>query len=163
MIHVLLVPRGWIIICSFLVGLLLTVMPLPDWLVAARPEWLAMFVIYWTLALPTLVGITTAWCLGLLLDVLRDGLLGQHALTFVMISFLCIRFHQRIRLYPLQQQAFIVLILILLEQLVLLWINGFSGQPPTTWVYWLPAFTSALLWPFFFIIMREIGGRVRSH
>lgn len=163
MIHVLLVPRGWIIICSFLVGLLLTVMPLPDWLVAARPEWLAMFVIYWTLALPTLVGITTAWCLGLLLDVLRDGLLGQHALTFVMISFLCIRFHQRIRLYPLQQQAFIVLILILLEQLVLLWINGFSGQPPTNWVYWLPAFTSALLWPFFFIIMREIGGRVRSH
>ena len=71
---------GWIIVTSFLAALALTVLPLPDWVALIRPEWVALVLIYWCMALPGRVGVGFAWITGLLLDVLRAGLLGQHAL-----------------------------------------------------------------------------------
>ncbi|MDH5778735.1 MAG: rod shape-determining protein MreD, partial [Gammaproteobacteria bacterium] len=65
------------IIFSFLIAFMLLMMPMPEWLRLARPEWVAMVVIYWSMALPKRVGIGSAWTAGLIVDVIRDSLLGQ--------------------------------------------------------------------------------------
>ena len=49
-------------------GLPLTLLPLPAWLLPARPEWVALFLIYWTIALPHRVGILTGLGLGIMLN-----------------------------------------------------------------------------------------------
>jgi rod shape-determining protein MreD len=147
---------GWTIIASFVVALMLVVVPLPDWVAAARPQWVALVLIYWCMALPQRVGVGIGFLAGLLQDALIGSLLGQHALAFALLAFLTIKLHQRIRVFPLWQQALSVLMLLLLTQLILFWINGMIGRSPSEWTYWLTALIGTLLWPWVFMFMREL-------
>ena len=148
--------RGWIIALSLLVALMLTAMPLPEWAVNWRPAWVAMVLIYWCMALPDRVGIGISWTLGLLLDVQQGTVLGQNALGLAVIAFITLKSHQRLRVFPLVQQAFLVCGYILLFQIIVLWIKSMLGIPPMHWSYWMPAFSSMLLWPWIFIILRDV-------
>ncbi len=141
---------------SFVVALMLSVIPLPEWVKPFRPEWVGLAVIYWAIALPHRIGVGTAWTLGLLLDVLKGGILGQHGLALAVIVYLILKVHQQFRVYPLWQQALIIGALILLNQMLVLWINGIVGLDNSGWSYWLPSLTSAILWPWMFIILRDI-------
>lgn len=152
---------GWIIVTSFLAAFALTILPLPDWLAQVRPEWVALVLIYWCMALPGRVGVGVAWIVGLLLDVLRGGLLGQHALSLALVAYITLQLYQRIRVFPLWQQAVSVLILILLHLLLQLWIKGISGNPPPALIFLLPALSSMLLWPLMFLGLRRLRRRFR--
>lgn len=147
---------SWIIALSFLVAFMLTAMPLPDWAVDWRPLWAVMVLIYWCMALPERVGIGTAWVLGLLLDVQQGTVLGQNALGMCLIAYVTIQSHRRIRVSPLLQQAIVVFTYVVLFQFVTMWIRGIMGVPPPGWEFWLPALTSMLLWPWLFIILRDL-------
>lgn len=147
---------GIIILLSFAVAFILTMLPIPDEYIIYRPEWLTLVLIYWCLALPHRVGVFTGWAIGFLLDIHLDSLLGLHALTLSVVAYLCYKLHIRIRLYPLIQQSLIVLLLVTLSQMLVLWINGFTGHAPSDWSYWLPSLTSMLVWPWVFYLMRTI-------
>ena len=147
---------GWVIIASFVLALMLTAMPLPDWAVNWRPAWLAMVLIYWCMALPERVGIGIAWLLGLVLDVQTGTLLGQNALGLSVLAYIILQTHQRIRVFPLVQQAVLVCVYLLVFQFFTLWIRGIMGVPPGHWTFWMPAVTSMLLWPWMFILLRDI-------
>jgi rod shape-determining protein MreD len=154
-------PRrgGWVIFLTLLAALSLSILPLPDWAVSYRPEWVLLVLIYWCIALPHRIGMGLAWIVGLLLDTLEGTLLGQHALAFTVVTYVCLRGYRHLRIYPLWQQALAVLALVGGEQLLMLWIQGLSGKAPDTWQYWLPSVTSALLWPWLFIILRDLRRR----
>lgn len=145
-----------IIVVSLAFALLLAVIPLPDAVVLARPEFVTLFLIYWCIALPERVGVGTAWLLGLVLDVLLGALFGQHALALTIVAFLATRLHLRIRVYPLWQQALSILVLVTIYQLVMLWTSGIIGKPATSWTYWLPSLASMLTWPVLFIMLNGV-------
>ncbi len=147
---------GWIIIATFVAALMLTVAPLPDWLGQMRPEWAALVLIYWCMALPQRIGVGVGWIVGLFVDVLRAELLGQYALAFALIAYVTLHLHRRVRVFPLWQQAASILVLIVLEQMLILWVKGIMGQSPHTWTYWLPSVTSMLVWPIVYILLRGI-------
>ncbi len=150
-------PRGgFVIVATFVAALLLTILPLPEWMVKFRPEWVALILIYWCMALPQRVGIISGFMLGLLLDTLQGAVLGQHALALVVIAYLTNRVHQQVRVYPMWQQALSVMGLLLLYQLLLLWVNGITGIKSQVWLYWLPTLSSTLLWPWLYLILRDI-------
>ncbi|SCZ58054.1 rod shape-determining protein MreD [Thiohalomonas denitrificans] len=153
--------NGWAIIASFLVAMILTLMPLPDGAEWFRPEWVAMVLIYWCMALPERVNIGVAWIMGLFLDVARGALLGQYALALTLVAFLTIHLHRRVRNFPLWQQSLAVLVLVALEQLLVLWVKGIIGQSPNSWLYWAPSLTSMLLWPWMFLILRDLRRHFR--
>jgi rod shape-determining protein MreD len=146
---------GWIIFISLLIAFLLTALPLPDWANHWRPAWVAMVLIYWCMALPNRVGIGIAWCLGLLLDVQQGSLLGQNAMGLALIAYFIIQIHKRFRLFPLVQQSSLICFIIIFYLLIASWINGIMGIPPKSWVYWMPAFSSMVLWPWLFVILRD--------
>jgi len=152
---------GWVIALSFLAAMMLTMVPLPGWSAYLRPEWITMVLIYWCMALPGRVGVGIGWIAGLLLDVIHGAVLGQYAMALAVVAFLTLHLHQRMRIYPLAQQALIVLMLLLLQQLLVIWVNGFLGAPPRGIQYWLPAFVSMLLWPWLFLVLRDIRRRFR--
>lgn len=147
---------GWIIFFSFIAALMLTAMPLPEWATNWRPAWVAMVLIYWCMALPDRIGIGVGWSMGLLLDVLQGTLLGQNALGLAVLAYFILKSHQRIRMFPLTQQALLICLLMLLYLFLSLWVRGIMGIPPQSWTYWMPAITSTLLWPWLFIILRDI-------
>lgn len=152
---------GMVILATLVIGLLLTVMPAPEWARPFRPAWHTLFLIYWAMALPHRVGVGGAWVLGILVDLLTGTLLGQHALSLSVIAFLVQRLHQRMRLFPLWQQAFAVLLLLSVERFVWFWVVGWSGQPFPDYRFWLAPLVGMVLWPWFFIIMRDIRRRFR--
>jgi rod shape-determining protein MreD len=127
---------------------------LPDWAQNLRPDWIALVLIYWCIALPERVGVGVGWLTGLMLDVAGGALLGQNALILAIVAYLAIRLHQRIRIFPVWQQSVSILLLILLHLMLALWIKGTFSQSAETWAYWLPALTSMLLWPVVFTGMR---------
>ena len=150
-------PRGRFIIgLTFLVAFVLTIVPLPDWFKAFRPEWVALTLIYWCIAVPQRIGVGSAWLSGLLLDVLRGGMLGQHALALAVIAFLILKVHRQFRVFPLWQQALFICALIIIYQLLVMWLNSIVGIKGDGWRYWLPSLSSALLWPWMFVILRDV-------
>ena len=144
---------------TFVVGFVLSALPLPETIIDWRPCWLAMLLIYWCMALPERVGILSAWLLGLLFDVQQSFILGQHALGFIFLAYVIIKNHKRMRVYPLLQQSLVVCLYLLIFQAIMLLVMLLSGTITYTWHYWLPAFTSMLIWPWLFIFMRDFRRR----
>ncbi|MBT8420992.1 MAG: rod shape-determining protein MreD [Gammaproteobacteria bacterium] len=152
---------GWTIAISFLIAFLLAELPLPVWAAIWRPAWVAMVLIYWCLAIPERVGVGIGWLAGLTLDVLGGNLLGQHALGLCILAFIAGRFHQPIRVLPIWQQGIGIFWLITLYQLVILWTNGIQGRPIPNWAYLSSALTSTMLWPWVFVVLRDMRRKYR--
>ena len=74
-----------VIYLTLLVALVLMILPLPDWAQIYRPNWMALVLIYWSMALPGRVGLLFAFFSGIILDTSLGTLLGQHTLALVMI------------------------------------------------------------------------------
>lgn len=148
-----------VIVATCVVALMLTMMPLPEWARTLRPQWVTMVLIYWCMAVPARVNVGWGWIMGLLLDVAYGSVLGQHALALMIIAYVVTMLYQRLRLFPLAQQAVIVALLILLQLLISLWIKGATGAAPERGSYWLTAFSSALLWPWMFVLLRDVRRR----
>jgi len=150
------------ILLSFLVGLILEIVPLPHWAVWARPEWVFLILLFWVLAQPQYIGMCAAFCLGLLMDLLSGTLLGQHALAFTLVVYLVIVFLPQLKLFPLWQQLGIIFILTVLQLASQYWILGIIGALPRHWGYWLSALTSTLIWPWFYLLLRERYEMIRD-
>lgn len=128
-------------------GLVLAIVPLPDWLAPLRPDVALLAVIYWILTSPRIAGLGYAWLAGLFLDVLRGMTLGQHALAFVLVAFLAHRLQLRMRMFPILHQAATVMGLLALYHFVIFWTDGLTGHGYTGSDRWLPVLSGGLLWP----------------
>ena len=135
---------------------MLAIMPLPDWAVEFRPDWVTLVLIYWAMALPTRIGVTIAWFTGLLLDVSYGTLMGQQAVGMVLVIYVIHLQHQRLRVASLLQQAIVIFFLLLIKQLLSLWVDGMLGRAPDSWLYFMPTITSTLLWPWTYLILRDL-------
>ena len=132
---------------SMAVGLVLAIVPLPEWLDPVRPDLALLAMIYFILTSPRIAGLGYAWLSGLFLDVLRGMVLGQHALGFLLVGYVTHKLQLQMRMFPILQQAAIVLLLLGLYHFVVFWIDGLTGHGYTAWVRWLPIISGALLWP----------------
>lgn len=145
----------WVILLSFFMALVLAVVPLTGIAAWLRPEWLAVVLIYWSIALPHRVGLTTALLAGLLMDVLEGAAIGQNMLALVLLVVLSRLLYQRLRVFSVAQQALTVFFLIGVHQLVCQWVQTFEGAGARSLWFMLPALSSALLWPPLLFILRR--------
>ena len=106
--------------------------------------------------LPHRVGVTTAWCLGLTLDIMHGRVFGQHALGLCFVGFLSFLLHLRLRVFPMWQQMLTVFILTGMYLLITKIIQGLTGNLSDQLWYWAPAVTSALVWPLLLWVLRFI-------
>lgn len=147
---------GWAVAMTFVVALMLVILPLPDWASPWRPAWLSMVLIYWCMATPQKVGLGFGWMLGLMVDVLTGTLLGQHALALSIVAYLTERFHLQLRVRAVWQQGITVFFLVLMAESLALWVKGIQGLPTAEDRVLWPALTSTLMWPWVFVILRDI-------
>ncbi|BAP43498.1 rod shape-determining protein MreD [Pseudomonas sp. StFLB209] len=153
--------NGWVVWLTFAIGLLLSIVPLPQFMEFFRPMWLALLMTFWALTLPHRIGMTTAWLLGLMEDVLYGTLLGQHALILTLITCLVMALQQRLRIYPMWQQCLILLVVYGVAQLAQLWLSALTGNRQPTLTLVLPALVSALLWPWISYGLRGLSKRLK--
>lgn len=147
---------------SFIFGLMLTIMPLPEAVAAFRPDWLAMLVIFWALQLPRTWSVGSAWVVGIVLDVSQGTLLGQHALALTCIAYITVRFHLQMRVFPVPQLTASIFPLLAIYQFLLFWINGVAGVDSLSVAYWGPVVSGTLMWPALMVFLSGMRYRTRS-
>jgi rod shape-determining protein MreD len=134
----------WAVLTACLV---LTTVPVPDFLHALRPPLLTMAVIYWAMMWPRLCGIGTAFVIGLVLDVLQGTLLGQHALALSLVCFITLKLHLQIRIFPLWQLTATVFALLFMDAFLVFWVDGIVDAPTQGLSRWAHVLAGAVLWP----------------
>jgi len=145
-----------VIYLSLVLGIVLMILPLPDWVQVYRPNWVALILIYWSMAMPKRVGLWFAFFTGLVLDSAQGTLLGQHALALVIVVFFNLNFYQQVRVLALVQQAMYVFSLLLINQVVLAWVEGILGRSTPVLAFFAAPLIGMLIWPWIFVMLRDI-------
>jgi len=145
-----------IAILTIIIAFMLTLIQLPDWATDFKPDWVALVIMYWAMALPDKIGVTVAWFAGLMLDISHGAIIGQHAVGLVVIVYVIHMQHQKLRVGSLLQQSIIILLLLLFNQLLVLWVYGIVGNTPESSMYFMPSLVGAALWPWVYYILRDL-------
>lgn len=144
---------GWVLPISFVIALLLGLLPMPGFLQPLRPYWLALILAYWVIEAPDNVGLGVAFIVGVVADLMYGGLLGEQALRLVIMTFILQRFRARLRFFPLSQQALAIGVLLLNDRIVATAIHLALGEPTLPLNYWWAPLLGMLLWPPLFLLL----------
>lgn len=145
------------VIATFVVSLILELIRLPEMISMLRPEWLVLTVFFWTLRAPNLVGITVAFFVGLLLDVVSGSYLGVNALALCIVAYLAIGMHKRFKLYPLLQQSFVAFFIVGVHLLVTSTFNSLLSRSEDPSELLLRAMISGFFWPILVVIYDRLS------
>jgi len=151
----------WLIIATLVAAAVLAVLPMPHFLVWARPEWVALVLVYWCIALPHRIGVVVAVFAGIGMDLLEGAVLGQNTFALAVLALLSVALYQRLRLFSLWQQAGIVFLLIGIHQLICQWVQNLEGVGARSLLFLLPALSSALMWPLVLPLLRGLRRHYR--
>lgn len=127
-------------------AMVLTVVPLPETVTVFRPDFISLLLIFLCWYHNENVGIFTAFAVGLLVDVLTFGVLGQHALAKTVIAYLAIRLKPDSSRENARHQAFLVLVLLCVQALVISLTMLYANDGSSPLALWIVPFSSAALW-----------------
>ncbi len=113
----------------------------------AMPDVLALALVFWAVHQPRRVGVGFAFFFGLLMDVHQGALLGQHALSYTLLSFVAISIHRRLLWFGVIEQALQILPLFVVVNGVSLAVRMLAGGMFPGWLILLAPVFQALLWP----------------
>lgn len=82
------------------------------------PAWIVVFLIFWVGDNRGPVGISIAWCFGILIDVWSGSALGQNALLFILISFFIKFAYNDFRELGILNQALIVMMIVFIYKIL---------------------------------------------
>ncbi|QQX79710.1 rod shape-determining protein MreD [Shewanella sp. KX20019] len=146
----------WVVWLSLLVAMLFQIMPLPELVEAWRPDWLLLVIIYWAMALPHRYNILTAWMLGVMLDILLGATLGIRAFAMSVVVYVVVLHFQRLRNFPMWQQALLVATQVALYNLIVFWVQFVTDTASFDISLFYPAFSSLIMWPWLFWSLRRV-------
>ena len=142
---------------TFLVAMVLQLMPLPEVIEQWRPDWLLLIMICWALHRPHRYGVLTAFVLGVLLDVLLGATLGVRALGFSICTYLVLFYQQRLVNYPRWQQALVVMAIMMAYHLIVFWVEFILGNAEFDLSLFYPAFIGVIFWRWAYWMIRRIA------
>src|SRR5581483_3195656 len=140
-----------------LAAIALQLVHLPDAIAPARPLLVPMVFAYWTYISPAGPSILLAWLVGLVLDVLLNAPLGEHALALLVGIYMVYRMRRIMLMVAFWQTALVLALPLGLYTVVLFYIDGVRGQQADLWTRWLPIASSVILWPFLFPVLSMLG------
>ncbi|MDB5744143.1 MAG: rod shape-determining protein MreD [Polaromonas sp.] len=142
----LLLPANLFFIWSSLVAaLVLNMLPLGR--VPWMPDFLALVLVFWSVHQPLKVGIGIAFMFGLAMDVHQTALLGQHAFSYTVLSFLAAMIQRRLLWFKVPLQALQVLPLFMAAHGAALILRLLGGGIFPGWIVLAAPALEALLWP----------------
>ncbi len=130
---------------SLLLAMALNILPWGRW--PGVPDFLAVVVVFWNVHQPRRVGVGAAFVFGLIMDVHQGALLGQHALSYTLLSFFAITVHRRLLWFTVGSQAVQIVPLFVAAHAVSLLVRMAAGASFPGWSLMLAPVLEAWLWP----------------
>ncbi|KTD30784.1 Rod shape-determining protein MreD [Legionella moravica] len=138
---------------GFLGALVLSILPIPDFLSAFRPPWVLLLVLYIEYYLPGNFRLTTLLFTGLLLDVLLSTVIGEHSFALLLVTWIASSKSRRFQFFSMIQQICLIGFFCLLYQSVISFIDAMLGFHYSL----LMPLASAVLGMFFWPWIRLLG------
>jgi rod shape-determining protein MreD len=98
---------------------------------------------------------------GLFVDAVQGAVLGLHAVAFAIMAYFGLLLYQRIRLFPRWKQSLVAAVLVGIHMLLVFWLSSFTRPVGKSFSYWIPMLVSAAIWPWVFILLRDIRRQFR--
>ena len=140
---------------AFLLALILTILPMPELLLGARPLWVLMLVLYIQFYMADYFNLILLFVLGLLLDVLLSTVIGEHTLALSLVTWLASKKSRRFYFYSIGQQMTSIGFFCFLYQLIILTIDAFLGFHLSLISVIGSTGISIILWPWVRLIAEE--------
>lgn len=135
------------ILISLMLGMVLALIPMPEWAVWLRPNWVLAILVFWLIVAPHRVGIGFCWIVGLFMDLLTGTVLGQQALIYCLTAYFVLKFQYWLAHMPILQQTAMILLLMLFDITIERCLLIVFQHSIVNWLFWLPAITTAVIWP----------------
>ncbi|MDO8769692.1 MAG: rod shape-determining protein MreD [Burkholderiaceae bacterium] len=114
---------------------------------AGLPDFLAVVLVFWNVHQPRRVGVGVAFLFGLFMDVHQGALLGQHALSYTLLSYFAIAVHRRLLWFTVGSQAVQVLPLFIAAHVVSLLVRLIAGAGFPGWGLMVAPLMESASWP----------------
>lgn len=111
------------------------------------PNWFAIVLLFWSIHEPRRISMGIAFILGIILDVHEGNLLGEHALVYIVLSYLGNTLQRRIIQYPLWLQPIFIFPILFLSQLTATIMQLLTKQHGQDWLYLSSSLIGAIIWP----------------
>ncbi len=144
-------------ILSMALAMGMNILPLADWIKLMNPDWVLLLLIYWAMMMPERIGVFNAWMSGIIVDVLTGRILGMHGLIYALVCYSCLKFHRRLRNFPLPQQTVFIFFCLLVAQVLVFWIENIQGRTGLNAYFWLPVLSGSLSWPIVCLFLHWSG------
>lgn len=120
---------------------------------AWTPDLLALTLVFWTVHVPLRISIGAAFLFGLCMDVHQASLLGQHALSYTVLSFFAITIRHRVLWFSVPTQAVQVLPLLFAAHAIEMTIRVITGDVFPGWQVLIAPLLEAVLWPVISVVL----------
>jgi rod shape-determining protein MreD len=141
---------------TLILALLLEIMPMPAWTHLIRPDWLLIVLTYWGLSLPHKYSVFTACFLGIVLDFMLGATIGARGLVLTINIYLVSLNYQKLRNFPVWQQALVLSINSLIYHVVLFWIEYIISKTTFNPTLLLPVFSNMVIWPWVYWLLKQV-------
>ncbi len=138
--------KSWYVFLSLTIALFLNFLPLQGSALILRPDFVAISMLFWCVNQPHKVGMSLAFCLGLMMDVGNVSILGQHALAYCVMVYFALIFRRRLRMFSLLQQAPQIGLILLIMQISLVLIALLNDAIFPGWHFFLASLTGIFMW-----------------
>jgi rod shape-determining protein MreD len=141
-----------IVIIAFITGAI----SLPSFLELCSPFWLLLFFTYWLIYTDSKKIYTSALLLGLMLDILQGGILGQNALSLILSSAFILNVKKSFFVSNLTTQQVYIFFASLIYLITFLLIHISVQGLEIKWLVLLSPLTGSVLWPFIRFLLAKL-------
>jgi len=120
---------------------------MPSFLELASPFWLLPFFSYWVIYSNGKNIFASAFILGILLDIIEGGTLGQNAVALVLSSAFILNVKKSFFVSNLTTQQVYIFLGSIIYLIIFLLVQQLTQGLNFVWLILLSPFTSAILWP----------------
>lgn len=145
-----------VLMAIFVVAFVLEIMPFPAGFQGFRPSWVILVLIYWTLALPNKISVGTAFVAGIVWDLVLGSVLGVHSIVLSIAIYFVAKYHLILRNLSLWLQSILVMLYVIAIKFAIFFVELLIHSADFNPQELLGAVVSGVLWPWIFLLMRQI-------
>ena len=153
----------WLVFTSYLLALIIDTMMIMQQSSLLAPPFSLMLLMYWTAQFIKNTHFISAFILGLLMDAMLQTTLGAHAMIFIVLTFIMLRYRLLFRSHSVIQQAFVIGSYLLLYQILTFVLFSPTLQTGQHTLFWSMPAIGMLAWPIIALTLRWLTRKLILH